>query len=153
MLDLLGEYQSTLDAKSRVLLPAALKKQLGGEAVKGFVLNRDPASACLVLYPLSEWQRTSAEVRKLNRFDPESVEFQRRFLNGATPLELDPNGRLLLPKHLMQYAQLSRTILFTGMGDRIEVWNEDLYKKALDGKVALKVLAAKVMAPSKTHGQ
>ena len=106
MLNLLGEYPSTLDAKSRVLLPAALKKQLGGEESKGFVVNRDVFSECLVLYPMEEWNRTSAEVRRLNRFDPENVEFIRRFLNGATPLELDANGRLLIPKSLMVHARL-----------------------------------------------
>ena len=65
MLNLLGEYPGTLDAKSRVLLPAALKKQLGGEASNGFVVNRDVFSQCLVLYPMEEWNRTSADVRRL----------------------------------------------------------------------------------------
>jgi MraZ protein len=108
MLNLLGEYPSTLDAKSRVLLPAALKKQLGGEESKGFVVNRDVFSECLVLYPMEEWNKTSADVRRLNRFDPENVEFIRRFLNGATPVELDANGRLLIPKPLMAYARLEQ---------------------------------------------
>jgi MraZ protein len=145
MLNLLGEYPSTLDAKSRVLLPAALKKQLGGEVPKGFVVNRDVFSECLVLYPMEEWNRTSADVRRLNRFDPENVEFIRRFLNGATPLELDANGRLLIPKPLMSYARLEKDIVFTGMGDRIEIWSEALHKGALGGNVDFKSLAAKVM--------
>jgi MraZ protein len=145
MLNLLGEYPSTLDAKSRVLLPAALKKQLGGEESKGFVVNRDVFSECLVLYPMEEWNRTSAEVRRLNRFDPENVEFIRRFLNGATPLELDANGRLLIPKSLMVHARLEKDIVFTGMGDRIEIWSEALHKDALGGNVDFRSLAAKVM--------
>ena len=152
MLNLLGEYPSTLDAKSRVLLPAALKKQLGGEVAKGFVVNRDVFSQCLVLYPMSEWERTSADVRRLNRFDPDNVEFLRRFLNGATPVELDANGRLLIPKTLMQHAQLSKGIVFSGMGDRIEIWNQELHKRALGGKVDFKSLAAKVMVTPKTNG-
>jgi MraZ protein len=153
MLNLLGEYPSTLDAKGRALLPAALKKQLGGEAANGFVVNRDVFSQCLVLYPMEEWNRTSAEVRRLNRFDPDNVEFLRRFLNGATPVELDANGRLLIPKSLTQHAQLSKSVVFTGMGDRIELWSEDLHKRALSGKVDFKSLAAKVMGGSpKTNG-
>lgn len=148
MLNLLGEYPSTLDAKSRVLLPAALKKQLGGEVTKGFVVNRDVFSQCLVLYPMEEWNRTSADVRRLNRFDPDSVEFIRRFLNGATPVELDANGRLLIPKSLMDYAKMGKDIVFSGMGDRIEVWSEELHKRALGGKVDFKSLAAKVMGGS-----
>lgn len=146
MLNLLGEYPSTLDAKSRALLPAALKKQLGGAESKGFVVNRDVFSECLVLYPMDEWDRTSADVRRLNRFDPDNVEFIRRFLNGATPVELDASGRLLLPKTLMAYAHLGKDIVFTGMGDRIEIWNEEHHKRALSGNVDFKSLAAKVMA-------
>lgn len=153
MLNLLGEYPSTLDAKSRVLLPAALKKQLGGEEAKGFVVNREVFSPCLVLYPMDEWEKTSADVRRLSRFDPDNVDFQRRFLNGATQVELDANGRLLLPKQLMPYAHLSKSILFLGVGDRIEIWNVEQYNKALGGKVDFKALAAKVMAPHKTNGQ
>lgn len=148
MLDLLGEYPSTLDAKSRVLLPAALKKQLGGEAAKGFVVNRDVFSQCLVLYPKEEWNKTSADVRRLNRFDPDNVEFIRLFLNGATPVELDANGRLLIPKTLMDYAKLGKDIVFSGMGDRIEVWSEELHQRKLGGKVDFKSLAAKVMGGS-----
>ncbi|WKZ65184.1 MAG: division/cell wall cluster transcriptional repressor MraZ [Flavobacteriales bacterium] len=145
MLDLLGEYPSTLDAKSRALLPAALKKQLGGEVAKGFVVNRDVFSQCLVLYPMEEWRRTSADVRSLNRFDPDNVEFLRRFLNGATPVELDANGRLLIPKPLMDYAKLGKDIVFSGIGDRIEIWDEELHRRALDGKEDFKSLAARVM--------
>lgn len=145
MLDLLGEFPSTLDAKSRALLPAALKKQLGGEETKGFVVSRGVYSTCLVLFPRSEWQRTSADVRRLNRFDPEAEAFIRRFLNGATPVELDANGRLLIPKQLMDYAQLGKDIVFVGMGDRIEIWNEEMYKRALEGVDDFKSLAARVM--------
>ena len=153
MLNLLGEYPSTLDAKSRVLLPAALKKQLGGEVAKGFVVGREVFSECLVLYPMEEWDRTSADVRRLSRFDPDNVEFIRRFLNGATPVELDANGRVLIPKTLMDYAQLGKDIVFAGMGDRIEIWSETLYKRALGGKVDFKSLAAKVMVGDrKTNG-
>jgi MraZ protein len=146
MLNLLGEYPSTLDSKSRALLPAGLKKQLGGAESKGFVLNRDVFSECLVLYPMEEWNRTSAQVASLNRFDPDNVEFIRRFLNGATPVELDSSGRLLIPRQLMAYAKLGKDIVFTGMGDRIEIWSEELHKRALSGNVDFKALAAKVMA-------
>ncbi|MBL7946495.1 MAG: hypothetical protein JNN32_10575 [Flavobacteriales bacterium] len=102
---------------------------------------------------MDEWNRTSAQVASLNRFDPENVEFIRRFLNGATPVELDANGRLLIPKPLMAYAQLGKDIVFSGMGDRIEIWSEEQHKRALSGNVDFKSLAAKVMAgkPAKAN--
>jgi MraZ protein len=145
MLNLLGEYPGTLDAKSRVLLPAPLRKQLGGEEAKGFVMNRDVYSPCLVLFPMEEWNRTSAEVRRLNRFDPDNAEFIRRFMNGATPMELDGNGRLLIPKNLQAYARLGKDLVFAGVGDRIEVWDEQEHQRALTGGSDFKALAAKVM--------
>ncbi len=146
MLNLLGEYPSTLDAKGRALLPAALKKQLGKAAVEGFVVNRDVFSPCLVLYPMDEWNRTSADVRRLNRFDPDNQEFIRRFLNGATPVELDSMGRLLIPKTLMGHASMGKDIVFCGMGDRIEIWAEKEHKRVLAGGGSdFKELAKKVM--------
>lgn len=147
MLNLLGEYPSTLDAKGRALLPAALKKQLGKAAMEGFVVNRDVFSPCLVLYPMEEWNRTSADVRRLNRFDPDNVEFIRRFLNGATPVDLDSMGRLLIPKTLMGHASLSKDIVFCGMGDRIEIWSEQELRRVMSGSgTDFKELARKVMA-------
>ncbi len=146
MLNLLGEYPSTLDAKSRALLPAALKKQLGKAVADGFVVNRDVFSPCLVLYPMEEWNRTSAAVRRLSHFDPDNVEFIRRFLNGATPVDLDASGRLLIPKNLLDHAQMGKDIVFSGLGDRIEIWAEQELKRALAGPVDFKSLAAKVMA-------
>ncbi|MBL7963081.1 MAG: division/cell wall cluster transcriptional repressor MraZ [Flavobacteriales bacterium] len=145
MLNLLGEYDCRLDAKGRVMLPAALKKQLGGEVPKGFVMNRDVFRPCLVLYPMIEWERTNQMLRRLNRFMEKNMEFIRRFTSGATPLELDGNGRLLLPYALMADARMGKDIKMVGLGDRIEVWSKEGYDRMRREKVDLTALAEEVM--------
>ena len=121
MLNLLGEFDCRLDAKGRLVLPALLRKQLGKEADAGFVMNRDVHAPCLVLYPNSVWEKTSQQLRRLNRFVKANAEFIRRFTAGATPVALDPTGRMLLPYALMKEARMGNDIKLIGADDRIEV--------------------------------
>jgi MraZ protein len=145
MLNLLGEYDVTLDAKGRLLLPAALKKMLGKELQKGFVINRDVFSPCLVLYPLVEWESMHQKLRRLNRFVQKNMEFIRRFAGGATPLELDGSGRFLLPYALVNDPKLGKDIKLLGLGDRIEIWDRERYAAMRREGVNLTALAEEVM--------
>src|SRR5215210_1670082 len=122
MQNLLGEYDCRLDAKGRLVLPALLRKQLGKEADRGFVMNRDVHAPCLVLYPMSVWEGTSKKLDRLNRFIKQNADFIRRFTAGASPVSLDPTGRMLLPYALMKDARMGKDIKLLGARDRIEVW-------------------------------
>jgi MraZ protein len=145
MLNLLGEYDCRLDAKGRVVLPAALRKQLADVVSQGFVMNRDVFRPCLVLYPMPEWERTNTMLRRLNRFVEKNMEFIRRFTAGATPLELDGTGRMLLPYALVKDARMGNDIKLLGLGDRIEVWDAKAYADMRGEKVDLTSLAEDVM--------
>ncbi len=145
MLNLLGEYDLRLDAKGRLTLPAGLRKQLDGELQKGFVVNRDVFKPCLVLYPMAEWEQTQSMMRRLNRFVEKNLEFIRRFMNGATQVELDPSDRLLLPKTLMDYAGIGKDIKMIGMMDRVEIWSKEGHANMQREKVDLTALAEDVM--------
>ncbi|MBL7980646.1 MAG: division/cell wall cluster transcriptional repressor MraZ [Flavobacteriales bacterium] len=145
MLNLLGEYDLRLDAKGRLTLPAGLRKQLDGELQKGFVVNRDVFKPCLVLYPMAEWEQTQSMMRRLNRFVEKNLEFIRRFMNGATPVELDPSDRLLLPKTLMDHVGIGKDIKMIGMMDRVEIWSKEGHAGMLREKVDLTALAEDVM--------
>lgn len=146
MLNLLGEYDCRLDAKGRLVLPAALRKQLGKEADSGFVMNRDVHAPCLVLYPNSVWEQTSRQLRRLNRFVKENADFIRRFTGGATPVSPDPTGRMLLPYALMKDARMGKDIKLIGADDRIEVWDARAYTNMrADGTVDMSSLSEKVM--------
>lgn len=128
MIGFLGEYEATLDVKGRFLLPAGFKKQLPEEGANHFVINRG-FEKCLTLYPLQSWEPIFSEISKLNDFDPKVREFRRYFLNGATQLELDTAGRLLLPKNLAEHAGLERDIVLVSALNKIEIWDKSKYKQ------------------------
>ncbi len=145
MLNLLGEYDVRLDAKGRLVLPAGLKKQLADSLSRGFVINRDVFQPCLVLYPQQVWEDTSRMLGRLNRFVEKNMNFIRRFTAGATHLELDGSGRLLLPKALMDSPKLGKELKLVGLGDRVEVWSKAGYAQMHREKVDLSALAEDVM--------
>lgn len=126
MIGFLGEYEATVDAKGRFLLPAGFKKQLPAEGGEQFVINRG-FEKCLTLYPMSSWEPIFSEISKLNDFDPKVREFRRYFLNGATTLELDSAGRLLLPPNLRSHAGLEKDIVLAAAVNKIEIWDKSKY--------------------------
>ncbi|MEO6682147.1 MAG: division/cell wall cluster transcriptional repressor MraZ [Ginsengibacter sp.] len=128
MTGFLGEYEATLDAKGRFLLPAGFKKQMPEIGEESFVLNRG-FEKCLSLYTSNSWKPLFSELSKLNDFDPQARKFKRFFLNGATPVELDKAGRILLPKNLMDYAGLDREIVLVSAIDKIEIWDKVKYQE------------------------
>ena len=128
MIGFLGEYEATLDLKGRFLLPAGFKKQLPQESATQFVINRG-FEKCLTLYPIQSWEPIFSEISKLNDFDPKVREFRRYFLNGATQLELDSAGRLLVPKNLTEHAGLDKDIVLVSAVNKIEIWDKNKYKQ------------------------
>lgn len=131
MISFLGEYEATLDTKGRFLLPAGLKRQLPeGEEVR-FVINRG-FEKCLTLYPIKTWEPLFADISKLNDFDSKVREFRRFFLNGATPLEPDIAGRLLMPPNLKEHAGLQKDIVLVAAVNKIEIWDSSKYYQLFD---------------------
>ncbi|MFQ5335896.1 MAG: division/cell wall cluster transcriptional repressor MraZ [Flavobacteriales bacterium] len=128
MQDLIGEYQCRLDAKSRFMLPAGLRKQLDPECKDTFVMNRG-YEGCLTLYPLPAWKKLSTHLSSLNMFIADHRKFYRQFHNGATQIQLDKAGRMLMPKNLMRFASIGKEIVLFAYADRIEVWAKDHYEK------------------------
>ena len=128
MIGFLGEYEATVDAKGRFLLPAAIKKKLPEDAPGEFVINRG-FEKCLSLYPVKNWQPIFEGISKLNDFDPKVREFRRYFFNGATELELDSAGRLLIPPNQREHASIERDIVIVGSVQKIEIWDSRKYKE------------------------
>lgn len=145
MTSFLGEFECTLDSKSRFLLPAGLKKQIDPEAKEQFVMNRG-FEGCLVLYPMNEWEKITARMRNLNLFQAKARAFYRQFHNGATAIMLDGSGRVLIPKSLMAYADLRKEAVLFAYADRIELWSKDRYEKIMNQDAdAFAALAEEVM--------
>lgn len=153
MIGFLGEYESTLDAKGRFLLPAGFKKQLP-EGENRFVITRG-FEKCLSLYPLSSWTPIYTRISQLNDFDPKVREFRRQFLGGATEVEMDSAGRLLLPPSLKDHASLSKDIILVAAVDKIEIWDAPKYKQFFESfsADAFSDLAQQVMGDKKINNE
>ncbi len=113
-----------------MVLPSRIKSSLPEASESRIVLTRG-FEPCITIYPLEEWQKIFERVASLDEFNPEYRRFQRNFLRGNTEVELDKSGRFLLPRTMARYAQLDREAILIGMGNRIEVWNPDLYEEYL----------------------
>ncbi len=129
---LIGTYECKADAKGRLMLPSALKKQLSPVMQNGFVLKRAVFQPCLELYPMSEWESLMQKVNKLNRFKKKNNDFIRRFTAGVKVVELDASGRLLIPKDLIAFAGISKELVVSSAVNIVEIWDKDNYEKAID---------------------
>jgi MraZ protein len=132
---LIGTYECKLDAKGRLMMPSALKKQLSASLQDGFVLKRSVFQPCLELYPMSEWNLVMSKVNKLNKFVKKNNDFIRRFTAGVKVVEIDNLGRLLIPKDLVVFGQLKKDIVVSSAINILEIWDKDSYEKAIDDSV------------------
>jgi MraZ protein len=140
----LGEFEVAIDAKGRFLLPAGLRKQLPEGFGERFVINRGFEN-CLVFYTMDVWQVLTAKINKLNDFNQKERTFKRLFLNGASIVELDGAGRMLLPKNLMEYASLSKDMILAAQGNKVELWDKEAYLAYMKQNVGgLSMLAEEV---------
>ena len=124
-----SEYECKLDSKGRLVLPARIKAQLpegGNELVirRGF-------EQCLIVYPMVEFKKVFSKISGLNEFNEEYRKLQRNFLSGVVTVELDNNGRFLIPKNMLTYAQIDKEAILVGTGNKVEVWNPPIYEKHL----------------------
>ncbi|MFT5890204.1 MAG: MraZ protein [Dokdonia sp.] len=132
VLNLIGTYECKIDAKGRLMLPQAFKKQLASVLQDGFVLKRAVFQKCLELYPMAEWNALSQKVNKLNRFNKKNDEFIRRFNAGVKLVEMDGSGRILISKDLHAFAKTKKEIVVNAAINVLEIWDKDLYEKAID---------------------
>lgn len=127
---LIGEYTHILDSKKRVSLPSKLRKELGSKVVITHGLDN-----CLFLYPLKEWKDISAKLADLGMAQADTRGFNRFILSGAVETEVDSAGRILIPDHLRQFGGLLDRVVFAGVYNRVEIWNEERwreYKKRIE---------------------
>jgi MraZ protein len=145
MTGLIGEYDCKVDAKGRFMFPVDLRKQLETLFEKGFVINRNLHQKCLVLYPMNEWDKLNKKLSKLNRLIKANDIFVRKFTGGATNVEADGSGRLLLPKSLTDYAEIKSDLKVLGSNNVIELWDKALYENFLNQDVDIEKLAQDVL--------
>ncbi|WP_130287361.1 division/cell wall cluster transcriptional repressor MraZ [Aquimarina brevivitae] len=146
MVNLIGTYECKADAKGRLMMPAAFKKQLSPILQDGFVLKRAVFQPCLELYPMEEWNLLMQKMNKLNRFKKKNNDFIRRFTAGVKLVEIDATGRLLIPKDLMAFAEVKKEVVLSSAVNIIEIWDKEKYEQTIeDTAVDFADLAEEVM--------
>lgn len=150
---IVGTYECKVDAKGRLMIPSALKKQLANSLQDGFVLKRSVFQPCLELYPMTEWDSMMQKINKLNRFVKKNNDFIRRFTAGVKVVEVDDLGRLLIPKDLVAFGKIAKDIVLSSAVNIVEIWDKDLYEKAIAGDdVDFADLAEDVMGNTSDDG-
>ena len=123
----IGQFPVRLDAKNRAFMPAGFRRILQQSDSQTLVVRKDYFENCLVVYPASQWQEEIAKVRaKLNRFDGNQQMVYRKLVSEAQELQLDSNGRILLPQALLDKAGIKQDALFVGMEQTIEIWAPEI---------------------------
>ena len=126
----IGDYQCKLDAKGRFLLPSAFRKLLNEDSENRCVLRKNLHDKCLDLYPIKEWERQIKMVReRINTFNKDHASFMRKFFHGTAEVQIDGNGRVLIPKKFFEFADFKKNITLAGLYDKIEIWDAETYEK------------------------
>jgi MraZ protein len=123
----LGEFQHSLDAKGRVILPAEFRDQLAGGAVIARGLD-----GCLSVYPREEFETMAETVREKARRGERERRAARSFFAGAKPVAPDRQGRVAIPQNLREFAALGRDVMVVGVDFRIEIWDTSRWREQDD---------------------
>ena len=119
-----GEYTYSIDEKKRLAIPPKFRKVLGKKAVITKGLDQ-----CLFLYPAKEWGILAKKLSKLPLSQSDARGFARLMLTGAMEVEIDNLGRILIPDYLKEYAKLKKKVVIAGVYNRIEIWDEKIWKE------------------------
>lgn len=130
MLSFIGDYVCKLDAKGRLVVPVAFRKEMQGEEGCSFVLRRSIFDECIDVYPKREWERLVGDLRsKVSRFNGEHARFMRAFFQGVVEVEVDGNGRILVPRKMLDEAGIGAEAVMVGLDAKIELWERGRYEK------------------------
>jgi len=121
---LIGEYIHTLDDKKRVSLPVKFRKEMGKKIIITAGLDN-----CLWIFTIAQWKKISEKLSEFSMLQADNRSFNRYMFGSATEVEVDTNGRILLPEFLVSRAGLKNKIALVGVQDRAEIWNEEKWKE------------------------
>lgn len=140
-----GQAEYSVDSKGRVAIPAKMRSALRPEAKDTFTITRG-FERCVFLYPLDRWTEMEEEIGALSTYNREARAFTRRIMMWADEVSLDKQGRIVLPKPLMEFGGISERALILGAFDRIEIWDPAIFEGYLNEQPAdYETLAERVM--------
>ena len=151
MYQLTGEFECKMDVKGRLRLPTSLIRQIGANNLS-FTLNRG-FEKNLMLYPKDVWDSKTKEINQLNIYNTKQRHALRYFYRGATTLTLDSADRILLPKSLIEYAELSQDIVLFAYHEQIEIWSKENYEAIIAAEPEdFSVIADEIFGNVKLNG-
>ncbi|WP_160688891.1 division/cell wall cluster transcriptional repressor MraZ [Clostridium sp. C2-6-12] len=135
----IGEYQHGLDPKNRIIVPAKLREGLGNT----FVITKG-LDGCLYAYPLDEWKILEEKLKTLPLTNKDARAFVRFFFSGACEVELDKQGRGLIPQNLKEYAGIEKDIVSIGVLTRVEIWSKEKWNNYNESNIDFDSIAEKM---------
>jgi MraZ protein len=120
----IGEYQHAIDNKNRMIIPSKFRENIG----ESFVLTKG-LDGCLYAYPMDEWKSLEEKLKKLPLTNKDARAFVRFFFSGANEIDIDKQGRALLPQNLAEYAAIKKEIVSIGVSTRIEIWSKEKWEE------------------------
>ena len=123
----MSEYNHTIDQKGRLIIPSKFRESLGDE----FVISKG-MDGCLYVYANEDWNAFEEKLTSLPLTNKPARQFARFFLAGAASVEVDKQGRILVPGNLREFAKLDKDVVLVGVGSRIEIWSKDQYDSVSD---------------------
>lgn len=120
----IGEYKHSLDSKNRIILPSKFRESLGDK----FVLTKG-LDGCLYLYAMEEWHILEEKLKTLPLTSKDARAFVRFFFSGANEINIDKQGRALIPQNLLEYGQINKEIVSIGVMTRIEIWSKERWEE------------------------
>lgn len=131
-----GSHAISLDAKGRIAVPAKYRDALAENCGGRIVMTAHTQDKCVLLYPESEWSQILPKIEALPTFNKAALRAQRLLIGYACPLELDANGRVLVPPTLRDYAGLEKKLMLVGLGKKFELWDEDAFQSSIIEQVS-----------------
>ena len=128
-----GINNKNVDAKGRMAIPARYRACIESQAASKMVVTIDTEDKCLLLYDVSEWEKIEKKISALPSFNKATRRIQRLLIGHATDVELDSQGRILLPSQLRHYAGMDKKVTLIGQGNKFEIWSSDVWQQSCDG--------------------
>ncbi len=124
-----GNNEINMDAKGRMAIPARYRDALAASCDNCLIATIDIQDRCLFIYPMPEWEKIEAQIASLPTFNPTTRKLQRLLIGHAREIEMDANGRVLIPPELRQYAELEKKVMLVGQSHRFELWSMESWNR------------------------
>lgn len=140
-----GEFEHSIDKKGRVIIPSKFRESLKEYDIEKLFITRG-LDKCLFIFTESEWKSQEAKFKSVSFTKSEARKFNRLYFSGASQIEFDKQGRILLPKYLKDYAGIKRDIMLIGVSNRIEIWSREAWQEYYNtSKESFEEIAEKLM--------